>query len=586
MFNLFFVLFNLLSLLLFIPFLNLLFGLSKAPKSAADQGLSMDYLEVKFAEIMGGYVDGGDKLQVLGFICVIIIVLFLLKNLFRFLAMVAVSHLRQGIARDIRKDVYDKLLALPLSYFSDERKGDVLSRSTADVLAVEISIIGSLEMLVRDPLNVILSLGTMFLISPQLTLFSLVLLPISGFVISRISKSLRRTSLKGQDAQGDLLSFLEESLGGLRIIKAFNAERQMKGGFAKINDQVKRLITKVNIKRELASPVSEFLGACVMVGIVWYGGRLILTEGDFDSLTGSQFIGFIIMFSNLLRPVQNISKVVADIGRGSASVDRVNAILKADNKIEEQARPESIGVFNNKIEYDSVGFAYEEEPVLTDISFNLEKGQSLALVGESGGGKSTIADLLPRFYDVNSGSIRIDGIDLKDAKLNDVRGLMGIVTQQSILFNDTVYNNIAFGMDNVTLEQVTAAAKVANAHDFIEQMSAGYQTNIGDGGNKLSGGQKQRLSIARAVLKNPPILILDEATSALDTESEKLVQDALVNLMKDRTSLIIAHRLSTIQHVDEILVLQKGKIVERGAHADLIARGGVYKRLCDLQGFT
>ncbi len=581
--NFFFVLFNLLSLLLFIPFLDLLFSdnsemVTEAPRFS----LSKEYFQDFFAYHLSESIAAGGALEALGFICVSTVVLFFLKNLFRYIANVFMAHIRQGIGRDIRSDIYHKVLALPLSFFSDERKGDIMARNTSDVTEVDVSVIGSLEMMFRDPLNIILSFTAMLMISPSLTLFSLILMPISGLIIGRISKSLKRTSRKGQDKQGELLSFLEETLGGLRIVKAFNAEGAMSSGFGALNESFRRISIRLLNKRDLASPLSEFLGAMVMVGVVWYGGRLIL-GGDANALTGSEFIGFIIIFSQSLRPIQSIAKTVSNINKGMASVERIDAIKDAENHITDPAAPQQLKGFNEKISYSNIHFRYGEQPVLQGIDFELKKGNTIALVGESGGGKSTIADLLPRFYDTEKGSISIDGVNIQDARIHDVRALMGVVSQQAILFNDSIKNNITLGHP-ASDEEIEKAARIAHAHDFIMALPDGYNTSVGDAGGKLSGGQRQRISIARAVLKNPPILILDEATSALDTESERLVQDALEHLMKDRTTLVIAHRLSTIKHADQILVIQNGKIIERGAHEELIAKGGQYKKLQKMQG--
>jgi len=494
------------------------------------------------------------------------------------------AKVRQGISFDIRAAIYDKVITLPLSFFSDERKGDIIARNTIDVNEVDQSIVGSLELLFKDPLNIILSFTAMIMISPSLTMFSLILMPISALIIGRISKSLKRTSRKGQDKQGEVLSFLEESITGLRIIKAFNAEGAIRHSFFKMNDSLRRISIRLLNKRDAASPLSEFLGACVMVGVIWYGGRLILS-GDASALSGSEFIGFIIIFSQSLRPIQSISKAIASINKGMASVDRIDAIVSAKSNITDPEVPTEIKAFEKEVSYENVNFNYGGETVLHDISFKIGRGQTVALVGESGGGKSTVADLLPRFYDPVNGKVSIDGVPLRDMRLTDLRDMLGVVSQQAILFNDTIWENITLGHP-AKEEEVHQAAKIAHAHDFIMALPLGYQTNIGDAGGKLSGGQRQRISIARAVLKNPPILILDEATSALDTESERLVQDALEHLMESRTSLVIAHRLSTIQHADKILVIQGGRIVEQGTHKELLALEGQYKKLCDMQGFS
>ena len=581
--NLFFVVFNLLSLLLFIPFLDLLFSENAVVVTElVEFSWSKEYFQNYFAYHMGQRIAAGGPLQALGFICGVTILLFFLKNVSRYLAYLAMARVRQGVSRDIRRDIYDKVVTLPLSFFSDEKKGDIMARNTMDVAEVDMSVIGSLEMVFRDPLNIIVSFAAMLLISPQLTLFSLILMPISGLIIGRIAKSLKRTSRKGQDKQGELLSYLEETLGGLRIVKAFNAEDAVQAGFSKLNESYRKIGIRLLNKRDLASPMSEFLGACVMVGVIWYGGRLILS-GDVRALSGSEFIGFIIIFSQSLRPIQSISKTISNINKGMASVERIDDIREATNNITDPANPVALDGFKDRIRYEQVQFSYGEQPVLQGIDIDLAKGQMLALVGESGGGKSTIADLLPRFYDPLQGRITIDGVDLRDARIKDVRNLLGVVSQQAILFNDSIRSNITLG-HSATDAEVEQAARIAHAHDFIMELPNGYDTTVGDAGGKLSGGQRQRISIARAVLKNPPILILDEATSALDTESERLVQDALEHLMKDRTSIVIAHRLSTIRNADQILVIQNGKVVEQGNHTELLAAGGQYSRLQDLQG--
>ncbi len=583
-FNIFAVIFELLSLLLFIPFLSLIFGTMQPVLHKPQFAFTKEYLEDLFTYYLSQQIDGSDKTGALILVCILVAALFFLKNLFRYLALYFISTLRNGVVRDIRQKVYAKILSLPLAFFSNERKGDIIASLTNDVQEIEWSILTGIEMVFREPIAIILSLSVMIMISPSLTLFAFILLPVSGFIIGKIGKSLRRTSTKGQNKMGELLSFIEETIGGLRIIKAFTAEDFIFRKFKTLNNDYKNLLLKMSRKRDLASPVSEFLGALVMVALVWYGGKLILNgQGE---LSGQEFIGYIIIFSRLFPPVKGITSAYSNLQRGAASADRISEILRAENTIREPAQPKTIDTFSDKIEYQNVSFAYESENVLNNINFTLNKGKTIALVGESGGGKSTIADLLPRFYDVSQGKITLDGIDIRELSIKNLRQFMGIVTQESILFNDTIFNNIAFGNEQATEEEVVRAAKIANAHEFIMQMPNGYQTNIGDRGNKLSGGQRQRISIARAILKNPPVLILDEATSALDTESEKLVQEALNKLMKNRTSLVIAHRLSTIQHADEILVLQKGKIVERGTHQELLSRQGVYKKLHDLQSFN
>ena len=533
---------------------------------------------------MAPYIEESGLMGSLYYLCIAVAILFFLKNLFRYLAKFFIATIRSGVVRDIRSDVYNKILVLPLSFYSEEKKGDIISRITGDVQEVEWSIMNSLEMLFRDPISIILSLVFMISISPDLTIFSFILLPISGIIIGRIGKSLKRTSSKLQIRMGELLSNVEETLTGLRIIKAFNAEKASSEKFGGTNEIYRNTMLRMFRKRDLASPLSEFLGSLVMVTLLWFGGSMVVDpEISFD---GADFIAYITMFSQLLNPAKSLSTAYYNIQKGAASTERIDAIINAENNITNKQNARSVSSFEESIEYKNLTFSYGEGDVLKNINLSIPKGKTIALVGQSGGGKSTMVDLLPRFYDPKSGEITIDGTDVRDFKIKDLRALMGVVSQQSILFNDTVLNNIALGVEDPSMEDVIDAAKIANAHEFIEKLPEGYHTNIGDGGGKLSGGQRQRLSIARAVLKNPPIMILDEATSALDTESEKLVQDALYKLMENRTSVVIAHRLSTIQHADEIIVLQEGQIVERGTHENLIAQSGVYKKLTALQAFS
>lgn len=501
------------------------------------------------------------------------------------MAMFFLAPIRNGVVKDIRNDLYLHIMILPLAYYTEQRKGDIISRMTQDVQEVQWTIMTSLEMLFREPIAIVFFLVSMFLISPQLTVFVLILFPVSGFIISKIGSSLKRTSGKGQAKMGELLSNIEETIGGLRIIKAFNAIDPVNARFKVINQNYTRLMNRLFRKRDLASPLSEFMAIIVVGAVLLYGGRLILTS-DSSGLNPSVFLTYLLMFSQLINPVKSFTDAYSNIQKGAASVERIEQILNADEVIVEKTDAKPINNFTDTIIYKGVCFTYEKEEVLHDINIEIRKGKTIALVGPSGAGKSTIVDLLPRFYDCTAGELRVDGINVKDYKINDLRRLMGIVTQETILFNDTVFNNIAFGMTDVLEKDVIQAAKIANAHEFIVQMEKGYQTNIGDRGMKLSGGQKQRLSIARAVLMNPPVMILDEATSSLDTESERLVQDALTKLMQNRTSVIIAHRLSTVQFADEIIVLQNGTIVERGTHSELIDLCGFYYKLCELQTFS
>ncbi len=587
LFNLVSTVFHLGSLLVFIPFLNLLFG--QAPPPTARPEVSFDVAGLKrmpelFNWRMAAYIEEHGQMGGLVFICVVVALCFLLKNLFRYFALWAIGILRNRAVRDLRNEVYDKILDLPMRFHTGERKGNTIARITGDVQEVEFSIMNYIEMVFREPLTILLSLALMIGISWKLTLIALLLLPLSGLLIGRIGKSLRKEGMRAQQKAANLLSTVEETLTGMRVVKAFNGEEQMRRRFRRENEMLNRLNVFTLRRRDMASPLSEFLGALVMVVLVYLGGSLVI--GQDASLSGGAFIGYIILFSQLLAPAKSFTTGYYWIRKGGASAERIFDLLAVENSVKERPDARPIAAFTDRVAFEGVRFAYDERPVLRTIDLELPKGRSVALVGTSGGGKSTLAGLLPRFHDVTGGCVRIDGHDVRDLKLKDLRALMGIVTQDSILFNDTVANNIAFGQPGVAAADIERAARIANAHDFIMRLDQGYQTNIGDMGNRLSGGQKQRLAIARAVLKNPPILILDEATSALDTESERLVQDALFKMMEGRTSLVIAHRLSTIQHCDQICVVADGAIVERGTHAELHAAGGQYRRLCDMQTFA
>ena len=531
-------------------------------------------------------MTASDPKEALIFVCITVAIAFFLKNIFRYGAVWFQSQLRMSVVRDVRDAIFSKAMRLPLSYYTDERKGDLISRMQSDVGEIENAVIAVLELFFREPFAIILYLSALIYWSPSLTLVSLVLLPVTALIISIIGKSLKRTAKQGQEQMGFLYSMMDESLGGVRIIKAFNATKLITGNFAKENLKHQKLVTKTFRKKDLSSPLNETLGAWILMIIVWYGGSIILGGNDATRLTATSFIAFIVIFSQLLVPIQGISNSISNLHKSSASQDRINHILNADEKINEPEKPIALGELTKGIKYQNVSFKYNNTYVLKDISFEIPIGKTIALVGESGSGKSTLADLLPRFYDINEGSITFDDIHIKDASIFELRQQIGIVSQESILFNTTVRENIAFGKPDASDEEIIQAAKIANAHDFIIDLDDGYSAGIGERGNKLSGGQKQRLSIARAVLKNPQILILDEATSALDTESEKLVQEALDNLMKDRTSLVIAHRLSTIKKADQIIVLSKGEIKEKGTHEELIALKGMYFNLSSLQGIN
>lgn len=591
--NILSLLFSIFSFAMIIPFMQILFNtdvqaqakiLSQGEPKFSLSGSSLSqYFNYEIAHLIA--TRGSEYVLIL--ICIVFVAVILLKNLTRYAAIFCMAPIRNGVVKDIRNEIYDKILVLPLSYYSAERKGDIMSRMTNDITEIEWSVMQSIEMLTVNPLNIIFLLGFLIFLSPQLTLFVFVLLPVMGFLIVTIAKSLRRSSTKAKEHMGILFSIIEETLGGIRIIKAFNAENSSRKKFFDENGLYTKVMNKVYRKTDLASPLSEFMGAIVIAVVMYFGGKLVWSTDH--ALSGAIFVTYIAAFSQIIPPAKAFSSAYYSIQRGLASVERINKIINAEITIKEVASPKTIKTFESEVEYKNVSFAYQRGDIgyaIKDIDLRIPKGKTIALVGQSGSGKSTLVDMLPRFYDPTEGIIAIDGHSLREFSLHDLRNLMGIVTQESILFNDTVKNNIAFGMKDVTDAQVIDAAKVANAHDFIMRMEQGYETNIGDRGSKLSGGERQRISIARAILKNPPILILDEATSALDAESERLVQDALIKLMAHRTSVVIAHRLSTIKNADEIIVMQKGFIVERGNHSQLIDKNGVYKKLCDLQSFA
>jgi len=583
-FNILSVVFSLFSLTMAIPFMGILFDNQPLVETAPELSLSVESIQQNFNFLLSQIIQNQGKESALLIVCLIVVAMTFFKTGFKYLADYFMASLRNFVIKDIRNKIYNKLLSLPLSFYSEMKKGDIISRISVDVQEVEASIVSSLSMLFRDPITIIVYMASLFIISPSLTVFVLILLPISGLIIGRLGTNLKKTSMKGQRRLGALLSIIEETISGLRVIKAFNSETKMYTRFQSTNSFYTRLIIKMNRRKLLASPLSEFLGTIVMIIVMWYGGSLVLNNES--SLTSQALIGFIIIFSQIISPAKSFSTAYYDLQKGLASAERIDELLDEEVKIVEKENAKSITEFKNSIEFRNVSFQYEKEPVLKNINIKIEKGKTIAIVGQSGSGKSTIADLIPRFYDVEHGDILIDGVSIKNYKLNDLRSLIGYVSQEAILFNDSFFNNISFGMQNAELNLVKSAAEIANAHDFIESSKNGYYTNVGDRGNKLSGGEKQRISIARAVMKNPPILILDEATSSLDTESERLVQEALINLMKNRTSIVIAHRLSTIHHADEILVVNEGEIVERGTHDQLIIKNGEYKKLHDYQMFV
>jgi len=584
LFNILYAIFNVLSVLAFIPVLRILFSTDKeviAKPTYIGLGSLGSYLENSFNYLISQKIINDGEISVLLFICLLSLSLFFFKNLFRYLASYVITFLRTGIVKDLRDKLYHKIVELPIAYFSEKKKGDIIARMTSDVQEVENSILTSIEALVREPLTVLISISIMLYISVELTLFVFILLPVSGFIISSISKKLKANSAKAQKETGNFLSFIEETLTGLRIIKGFNAESVIAKKFNNSTQSFRRLMTSVFHRQTLASPMSEFLGSATIIAILWYGGSDVLNETS--NLDSSKFLGYILLFYTVLNPIKLITTTFYNIQKGEASAERIMTVLNTKNSIKDKPNALIKEGFTTKIEFKNISFKYKKTYVLEDFSLTINKGETVALVGQSGSGKSTLANLITRFYDVNNGDVLIDGHNIKDVTKKSLRDLMGIVSQDSILFNDTIANNIKLGTQAATEKAILEAAKIANADEFIQNLPEKYETNIGDSGNTLSGGQKQRLSIARAVLKNPPIMILDEATSALDTESEQLVQTALEKMMQNRTSLVIAHRLSTIQKADKIIVMKEGKIVEQGKHEELLAIKGEYYKLVTMQ---
>lgn len=586
LFNLLSAVLNVFSFMLLIPILQILFKINSDIYTFIpwDSGGNLtDILKNNFyyymTDIINQYGGSYALLALGGFLAI----MTFFKTAAYFLSSAAMIPIRTGVVRDLRVQIYNKILSLPLSFFSEQRKGDIIARMSGDVAEIENSIMSSLDMLFKNPVLIVIYFGTLLIISWQLTVFTLVIVPVMGWFMGFVGRKLKRKSLDAQEKWSDLMSQVEETLGGLRVIKAFNAQVSMSKRFSQSTDDYRTIISRVNTRQQMAHPMSEFLGTVMIVIVLWFGGTLILQNQS--SIDGTTFIYYLVILYSIINPLKEFSKAGYNIPKGLASMERIDAILQAENNIKDPEHPVEMTGLHEKIEYRNVSFKYETREVLQQVNVEVKKGETIALVGQSGSGKSTLVDLLPRFYEVLSGEIWIDGINVKDFTTKDLRSIMGYVNQEAILFNDTFFNNIAFGSEGVSLEQVQEAARIANAHDFIMETEKGYDTMIGDRGGKLSGGQRQRISIARAILKNPNILILDEATSALDTESEHMVQDALEKLMKTRTTIAIAHRLSTIKNADKIYVLHEGRIVEQGKHDELYALNGYYRKLCDMQSF-
>jgi len=579
--NLLSIIFSLVSLAMLAPFLQLLFAKEKlvdaAPVLKFNAASLLDYIKY----FLSGVIREHGQLTALLMICLIVIGGIFFKNLFFYLALRIMSPLRNHVMTRLRADLYEKILQLPIGFFTEQRKGDIISRMSNDANEIEWSVLSTLEGLINQPLQIIVILTFLVVLSPTLSLFLLVLLPLTGFIIGRLSRSLKKQSAESQETQGLLMSVLDETLTGLRVIKAFNAEHIMGGKFLGLNRTLNHIRNKMNFRKDLASPMSEFMGVLVLSCILWFGGQLVLS----NSLDANTFITYIVFFTQIINPAKSLSTAFYSMQRGSAAIERIESILKIPLTVHNDPGATALPGFNESIEFRNVSFAYGDVTILNNINLRIPKGKTIALVGSSGSGKSTLADLVPRFHDVNSGEVLIDGVNIRQYTLESVRNQISIVTQEAILFNDSVANNIALGKPEASREEIEQAAKAANAYHFISQKENGFDENIGDRGGKLSGGERQRVTIARALLKNPPILILDEATSALDTESERLVQDAINKMMENRTSIVIAHRLSTIRHADEIIVLQKGEIAERGTHDELLAKGGIYHRLVEMQEF-
>jgi subfamily B ATP-binding cassette protein MsbA len=579
LFNILNAVFSLFTFLAVVPFLYILFRVNSAsPSTSAQSNALWQWASTS----LDAFITEQGQGMALALMCAFIVVLALLKNLVNYISLLSIAKIRTSVSRDLREKLYKKILDLPVAYFTNERKGDIISRMTNDLMEIEFSVIGTLEALLKSPVMIVISLATLIVISWKLTLFAFLFLPISGFLISRIAKSLKNAAKRGKGSLGDLISVIEETLTGNRIIKVFNAEKQFSRRFDEMNDSYFRLMHRLYRREYLSSPMSEFISLIVISILLFVGGRIVIS----GEMGGELLIGYLVVFSQIIQPARAFSDAIFKISKGAASLERINEILDAPLTVSDPATPKHLGGFNERIEFKNIRFGYYGDPVIHDISFTIEKGQTVALVGPSGSGKSTLASLLARFYDPIAGQVSIDGISLRDCRVSDVRNLMGFVSQESILFNDSIKNNIALGNeDGIDMERVQQSARMANAEEFILPLAERYDYNVGDSGNKLSGGQKQRLAIARALYKNPPILILDEATSALDTHSEQLVQEAIYKLMENRTSLVIAHRLSTIKKADKIIVIQAGTIAEQGTHDELMAADGVYRKLVEMQNF-
>ena len=580
LFNLLSIFFSLFSITLMVPVLQILFNVNQSQPSTVKAGTKSLLGSFDPTAFFRNAIQHQDKLTALAYVCVALVVFTILKNLFLYLALYVLNPLRNAVLRRLRDDLFTKTLSLPIGFFTEERKGDLISRMTNDINEVELSIMSVLEVFIREPRTIIIYITAMVIFNVKLTLFLLLVLPVAGLIIGKISKSLRKQSNLAQEKLGSMMGVIDETLVGMRVLKAFNAEKQQHLKFMKLNNALFYTRNRIAARRELASPMSETMGIIVVSVILWFGGNIVFSGSGFD---GASFLTYIGLFALIISPFKNLSAAFYNVQKGTSALDRIEQLLHTENVLTEIPNATAVPSFNQSIEFRNVSFAYGEKKILQGINLTIGKGKVIALVGSSGAGKSTLVDLIPRFHDVTDGEILIDGVNLKNCRIDDLRRLMGVVSQDPILFNDSIYNNITLGTGGATKESVEEAARIANAESFIKQKGDGYETNVGDRGVRLSGGERQRVTIARAVLKNPPIMILDEATSSLDTESERMVQEAINSLMANRTCIVIAHRLSTVQHADEIIVMDKGRIAERGTHQSLLANGGIYKRLVEMQ---